>query len=69
MVSEGESVLVCVGVEGKLRREVTLRIDTVNGTAVGEYTTYQNWLVFINSVCYLCWLVLREYCLVFSNII
>ena len=39
MVSEGGSVLVCVGVEGELRREVTLRIDTVNGTAVGEYTT------------------------------
>ena len=39
MISEGESLLVCVGVGDKLRKELTLRLDTINGTAVGEYTT------------------------------
>ena len=36
-ISEGESVLVCVGVGDELRREVTLRLDTVNGTAIGGH--------------------------------
>ena len=50
-LENNSSVLVCLGVTGNLRKDIAIRLDTTNGTAIGNFIALHFQLLNINFVC------------------